>query len=386
MTVTVTAAGFASSTRTVTVTGAGSTTIDVRLRLAINERVDVRGGLVGVSLDAEQNLSGIRLSGKALEALPDDPQSLLFALRLLAATTGTRPDLVVFYVDGLPLTQRLPPKDVIQSVRINANPFSPEFAEPGASRVEILTKPASEHYHGSGRIDFNDSRLNGRNPFEPNRASYQSRTFEGYIGGPIVPKRWGLLAYGGRWEQDDNVVVNATPLDPITLQPTSLRLNVATPTRTSSYSVKTDVQVTQNHTAAVEYAQNKQVRQTAGLQGGFDLPERAYTGESEERTTSFWVTSAFPTVLNELRARVSRNHLLDRAETTTPAVLVLEAFNEGGNQDALFREDTTDRTRVSNVTTLARSDPLDSLRSAGRCHPPGAGRSRQLQRHLHLRQ
>ena len=120
----------------------------------------MRGGLVGVSLDSEQNLSGIRLSGKALEALPDDPQSLLQALRLLAATTGTRPDLVTFYVDGLPLTQRLPPKDVIQSVRINANPFSAEFAEPGASRVEILTKPASEHYHGNGRIDFNDARLN----------------------------------------------------------------------------------------------------------------------------------------------------------------------------------------------------------------------------------
>jgi len=134
-----------------------------------------------------------------------------------------------------------------------------------------------------------------------------------------------------------------------------LRLNVATPTRTSSYSVKTDVQVTRNHTAAVEYSQNQQVRQTAGLQGGFDLPERAYTGESEERTASFWVTSALPTVLNELRARVSRNRLLDRAVTTTPAVLVLEAFNEGGNQDALYREDTTDRTRVSNVTTFARS-------------------------------
>ena len=113
--------------------------------------------------------------------------------------------------------------------------------------------------------------------------------------------------------------------------------------------------MTQNHTAAVEFAQNEQVRRTAGLQGGFDLPERAYTGESRERTATFWLTSASPTVLNELRARVSRNHLLDRAVTTTPAVLVLEAFNAGGNQDALFREDTTDRTRVSNVTTFARS-------------------------------
>ena len=121
-----------------------------------------------MSLDSDQNLSGIRLSGRALEALPDDPEVSAASASAARATTGTRLDLVAFYVDGLPLT-RLPPKDVIQSVRINANPFSAEFAEPGASRVEILTKPASEHYHGNGRIDFNDSRLNGRDLFEPNR-------------------------------------------------------------------------------------------------------------------------------------------------------------------------------------------------------------------------
>ena len=355
LTLTVEAAGFAPASRTVMVTGAGSTTLDVRLRVAINDSVVVEGGLVGVSLDSGQNLSGIRLSGKALEALPDDPQSLLQSLRLLAATTGTRPDLVIFYVDGLPLTQRLPPKDIIQSVRINANPFSAEFAEPGASRVEILTKPASGQYSGSGRIDFNDSRLNGQDPFQPNRANYQSRTYEGYIGGPIVRNRWGMLAYAGRWEQDDNVVVNATTIEPITLQPESLRLNVATPTRTTSYSFKTNVQVRQNHTAAVEFAQQDQLRRTAGLQSGFDLPERAYTGDSRERTATFWLTSASPTVLNELRARVSRNHLVDSAVTAAPAILVLEAFNAGGNQDALFKEDTADWTRVANVTTFAGS-------------------------------
>src|SRR5262245_22080280 len=171
-TLTIEAAGFAPERKTLTLTA--STTVDVKLRVAINERVDVLGGLVRLSLDSDQNLSGIRLSGKALEALPDDPESLLQALRLLAATTGTRPDLVSFYVDGLPLTQRVPAKDVIQSVRINANPFSPEFAEPGTSRVEILTKPASEHYHGNGRIDFNDARMNSANPFEPDKASYQT--------------------------------------------------------------------------------------------------------------------------------------------------------------------------------------------------------------------
>jgi hypothetical protein len=337
------------------VTGAGGATLDIKLRVAINDRIVVEGGLVGVSLDSGQNLSGIRLSGKALDALPNDPQSLLQSLRLLAATTGTRPDLVAFYVDGLPLTQRLPPKDVIQSVRINANPFSAEFAEPGASRVEILTKPASGQYSGSGRIDFNDSRFNAPDPFQPNRADYQSRTYEGYVGGPIVRNRWGMLAYAGRWEQDDNVVVNATTIDPATLLPGSLRLNVAAPTRTTAYSFKTNVQVSPQHTAAVEFEQHDQDRRTAGLQSGFDLPERAYTGESRERNASFWLTSASPTVLNELRARVSRIHLLDQAVTASPAILVLEAFNAGGNQDALFSEDTTNRMHVANVTTFARA-------------------------------
>ena len=109
--------------------------------------------------------------------------------RMLAATTGTRLDQVAVYVDGMPLTNRLPPKDVIQSVRINANPFSAEFAEPGVSRVEILTKPAAQHYHRSGRVDFNDARMNSRNFFEPARPDYQARTYEGHVGGPIVRER-----------------------------------------------------------------------------------------------------------------------------------------------------------------------------------------------------
>jgi hypothetical protein len=363
LTVTVEAAGFAPSSRTVVVTGTESATLDVKLRLAINDRVVVQGSLLGVSLDSDQNLSGVRLSSRSLDALPNDPESLLQSLRLLAASTGTRPDQVVFYVDGLPMTQRLPSKDIIQSVRINANPFSAEFAEPGSSRVEIITRPASGQYSGSARVDFNDARLNAQDPFQPYRADYQSRTFEGYAGGPIVRNRWGVLAYAGRWEQDDNVVVNATTIDPLTQQAAPLRLNVAAPTRTTSYSLKTNVQIGQRHTAAVEFAHEERERHSAGLESGFDLPERAYTGDSRERTASFWLTSASSSALNEFRGRASRNRLADRAVTAAPAILVLEAFNAGGNQDALFREDTTARVHVANVTTLART--AHSIRFGG---------------------
>ncbi len=167
--------------------------------------------------------------------------------------------------------------------------------------------------------------------------------------------RWGLLAYGGRWEQDDNVVVNATPIDPITLQPKSLRLNVAAPTRTTSYSVQDERAGEAEPHGGGRVRTAGAARRTAGLQSGFDLPERAYTGDS---------TGTDRELLGDLgvshgperaaRARVAQSSGRS-AVTATPAILVLEAFNAGGNQDALFREDTADWTRVANVTTFAGS-------------------------------
>ena len=316
MTLTVEAAGFAPSTRMVTVTGAGSTTIDVKLRVAINDtcRCSRRAGrrvarfgtepfrdqAVGQGAGSAPGRSGVSAAG-ASDARGDDryapgPRDVLRrwpAADAAAAAQGRHPERA----------------DQCESVfrRVRRAGSEPR-RDPDQAGVRALSRQRTDRFQRCEVEQRSD-------PFEPNRANYQTRTYEGYIGGPIVRNRWGFLAYGGRWEQDDNVVVNATTIDPVTLQPQSLRLNVAAPTRTTSYSFKTDVQVTQNHTAAVEYGQNEQVRRTAGLQSGFDLPERAYTGESREQTASLWVTSASPTVLNELRARVSRNHLVDRAVT-----------------------------------------------------------------------
>ena len=182
------------------------------------------------------------------------------------------------------------------------------------------------------------------------------------------------------------MVVNATTIDPVTLQPQSLRLNVAAPTRTTSYSLKTDVQVTQNHTAAVEYGQNEQDRRTAGLQSGFDLPERAYTGESRERD-------------RELLGDLGVSHGPERAAR---ARVAQSPGRSGGDHDAgRPRARGVQCRRQSGRAVQGRHDgqdaggerdhirrfgPLDSRRRAGRRRPPGAGRSRELQRHVHLRQ
>src|SRR6185295_13319607 len=121
------------------------------------------------------------------------------------------------YVDGQPIANRLPPKAIIQSIRISTNPFASEFAQPSSGLVEIFTKPAASGFRGEYQGTFNDSALNARNAFEPRKNPSRTQSIGGYLGGPVVPGRWSFLGYAGRWEKNDRVVVNAQTVDLSTL-------------------------------------------------------------------------------------------------------------------------------------------------------------------------
>src|SRR5262249_38707224 len=127
----------------------------------------------------------------------------------------------------------------------------------------------------------------------------------------------------------------------------------ATPVRTSSYSFKSDALLSNRHIAVFEYTQDHQRAINAGLQSGFDLPERAYTSSSRDWTGTFRLTSTLSgRLLNEFRALGSRRHALDQAESTDPEVLVLEGFTSGGNQENLFRDIRTSGLSVTNISTF----------------------------------
>ena len=49
-------------------------------------------------------------------------------------------------------------------MRINSNPFSPEYERPGFGRIEILTKPGTDTLHGQAFGQFNNEMLNSRSP------------------------------------------------------------------------------------------------------------------------------------------------------------------------------------------------------------------------------
>ena len=84
----------------------------------------------------------------------------------MSLDTGISKDLIAQMVEGhidddnLGRLQRLPRKDAIEMVRVDANPFSAEFPQRSRKRVEITTKPGSDGLHGGAKVLMRSAALN----------------------------------------------------------------------------------------------------------------------------------------------------------------------------------------------------------------------------------
>ena len=95
--------------------------------------------------------------------LSDDPDDLQADLQALAGPSAG-PSGGQIYIDGF-TGGTLPSKDSIREIRINQNPFSPEYDKLGYGRIEILTKPGTDKLHGNVNADFGDAIFDARNPY-----------------------------------------------------------------------------------------------------------------------------------------------------------------------------------------------------------------------------
>ena len=164
-TVTANAQGFAIFVQNDVAVAAGQVAqFNISLDISVQkEKVNVQEETPQVDVNPASNASAIVLSGKDLEALPDDPDELLADLQALAGPSAG-PNGGQIYIDGFTAGE-LPPKSSIREIRINQNPFSAEYDKLGYGRIEIFTKPGTDKYHGQFSVEGNSSGLNTRNPF-----------------------------------------------------------------------------------------------------------------------------------------------------------------------------------------------------------------------------
>ena len=283
-TVTANAQGFAVFVQNDLDVAAGQVA-QFNIALEINvreEKVNVQEESPQVEVNPANNASAIVLSGKDLEALPDDPDELLANLQALAGPSAG-PNGGQLYIDGFTAGE-LPPKSSIREIRINSNPFSAEYDKLGYGRIEIFTKPGTDKYHGQFSVEGNSSGLNTRNPFlaADETQPYDSVIYMGNIGGPINKKSSFFFSVQRR-NIDEIAVVNTPALDPITLDQIQLSESVPNPHTRTNIGPRIDYQLSANNTLTARYQFYRDTQQNAGV-GGAVLPEAGYDTTSTEHT------------------------------------------------------------------------------------------------------
>jgi hypothetical protein len=315
---------------------------------AITAQVEV-GNDGQVNTDADANASATILKGKDIEDLPDDPDELQSYLQALAGPTAG-PDGAQFMIDGFS-GGRMPPKEAIREIRVNANPFSAEFERVGFGRVEILTKPGFSKTSGSVNFNFNDESLNSRNPFALNRASSQVRNLSGFLSGPIQAKKSSYFIDVQNSQVDSNAVVTATVLDP-SLNYTIYNQDIKVPTRRLSIGSRLDYQLNDNNTLSGRYNFSRNKSENQGI-GGFSLPSRAFN--STNTNHEFNLTESMiinPKTVNETRFQFETRSNEQNGDNSIPTVSVASAFTGGGAQIGLSYNDAK-RWELNNATTTA---------------------------------
>jgi hypothetical protein len=350
------APGFAEAAQTISVGSTPLSPVDLTLQLAVAEHVEVSAETV---LAASTGLMSTTLTGKALEALPDDPGGLLQRVRELAGATDNSPFSI--RVDGFEQLLWAPPKQAIQAIRISSNWFAAEYAEPGSARVDIITKPGTNRFRGDVRANFNNQAMNASNAMSPQQPSGQMREVTGYVSGPVIPNRMSFVAYRGYWSQQQGHVIKAAVLDP-SYAITPHVDTIVEPSRVDNTWVGTTFQVTPLHTLALSFSDTASRARNLGLDSGVDLAERAYRRKTSNRALRGTLTSVPSTrAMNELRMQINPQRSSVQADSPAAAVIVLDAFNAGGNQEALLS--TTQHLNVELTDEVTLFVPRHTLKA-----------------------
>ena len=328
--------------------------LNISLSIQVQEqKVVVSDSAPTIDVNPASNASAIVLSGKELEALPDDPDELQSELGALAGPAAG-PNGGQIYVDGFTAGQ-LPPKAAIREIRINQNPFSSEYDKLGYGRIEIFTKPGTDKFHGQFLVDGNDSAFNTPNPFAGREPPYESTQYSGNIGGPLN-KNASFSLTAERRNINNVSAVNAQTLDS-NLKPISFTDAVPNLHQRTNISPRLDYSLSKNNTLVVRYQYVRDTETNDGV-GPFSLASQAYNTDNTEHTLQLTDTQIFGAkIVNETRFQYLRERDNQIAQGTAPTVNVEGAFSGGGsNQGNII--DHQEHYELQNYTSVARGNQL----------------------------
>jgi len=341
----------------VVITADQTTKQNVSLTIAVAEtKVQVTDSGATVDVNPANNAGAIVISGKELEALPDDPDELQADLQALAGPS-VGPNGGQIYIDGFTAGQ-LPPKASIREIRINQNPFSSEYDKLGYGRIEVFTKPGTDKYHGQINITGNTAQFNAPNPFAGSEPPYHSEQFSGNVSGPIG-KKVSFFFNLERRSIDEISPVNAPFLDS-NANPITIAESVPNPRGRTNLSPRLDYAVSKNNTLTVRYQYFRNTETNDGV-GGFSLPSQGYNSLSTEHTVQVSDTQIFGAkIVNETRFQYLRDYDSQSPLSMQYSINILGGASAGGSNSGVV-SNHTDNYEFQNYTSIVHGNHIFKL-------------------------
>ena len=325
------ASGFVTFTKSdVDVPAGQASALDIALQIATESaQVSVNDqSTAALSLDSSSNVSALVLRDADIDALPDDPDDLQSDLEALAGPAAG-PNGAQFFIDGFSGGQ-LPPKSSIREIRINSNPFSSEFDAPGFGRIEILTRPGTDNFHGQVSVNYGNKVFDTRNPLlTGTQPPYNNTQLNANLGGPITKKSSFFFDFQRRAINED-ALINAVVLNSSLAQ---VPYNAAyrTPNALWRISPRVDYAINQNNTLTIRY--NHTQSSNEGGVGGFSLPTQETQSYQRNNNVQITETAVLGTVaVDETRFQFQDNHTdaVGLGDFAIPGITVASAFSSGG--------------------------------------------------------
>ena len=320
--------GFAGQTVVIALKDRPPAPLHIELQLAgVRQAVTVSDSAAQVSTDSADNLDVVTMDRGMMDNLPVFDQNYVAAMSQFLDPGSIGTGGVTLVVNGMEQRNIGVTASAIQQVKINQNPYSAEFSRPGRGRIEIITKPGSQVYHGTFNFLFRDYHLNARDPFASTRPPEQRRIYEGSLLGPLGRGRKNsFLVSVDREEQDLQAVIYA-----ITPQGL-LQQTAANPQRDTEISASITHQFTQDHLATVRFNSHASTEQNRGV-GGFVLPEAGVNVRDREDEIYYNDSLVIsPRLLNQFRVVIGRDHAPTDSVSQAPGIVVPGSFTAGGAQ------------------------------------------------------
>lgn len=265
------------------------------------------------------------------------PRALTEYAKSLAGTTWSRDSI---YVDGVS-SGFLPPVERIESVAINRDPFSVQYAEENVNRIEITTTAPERRF----RVNFGGTALatGGQSLLRPGLRS-SSGSMELSLTGPIPKTPLTFIASGSHSRRDEERATHK--LTPNGKLDAPFVSGAAAADDRSALSLGSYFSRSENLKINFHLITFRSSSQNADV-GGIILPEASGSGSSSQTEGRLTFERSFPGFVHRGGVVIHQTAYRSLANNKTLGIRVVGTFNSGGAE--------TEETRVDRRNWIAHN-------------------------------